>query len=83
MRSRTILTIAVASAAVVFAVLVPIVPCAPTSIISCSPFVQHCDALSSGSLTLVAFGYGGALSGGHYRLCPSSGVECFYNDRTA
>jgi hypothetical protein len=65
-RSRTILTIAVASAAVVFAVLVPIVPSAPTSVATCSPFVEHCDTLSSGSLTLVAFGYGGGLSGGHF-----------------
>jgi hypothetical protein len=56
MRSRTILTIAVASAAVVFGVVAPIVPCALTSVATCSVFVEHCDTLSSGSLTLVTFG---------------------------
>lgn len=82
MRRMTILTTGVASAAVVFAILAPNVPCAPSEAATCSVFDQR-DTLSSGSLTLVALGYGGALSGGHYLFCPSSGVECFYDDRTA
>ncbi|HUI00020.1 MAG TPA: hypothetical protein VLX56_00135 [Nitrososphaerales archaeon] len=77
----TILTTGVASAAVVFAILAPNVPCAPSEAATCSVFDQR-DTLFR-LPDMVALGYGGALSGGHYLFCPSSGVECFYDDRTA